>query len=112
MTAKGLPRFSALLKRTGAPKPVQRHFGEAVKFAAPGAREGADLLSELTTPPTIKIPPTPAPAPTPTSIGDDALQKDRARRRQRINAAGRGGTILTGGSVLGGSQTGSSILGG
>ena len=105
MTARGLPKTSGLAKAIGVRDKASLKFLD--KFDVAG-----QLPHRLTAPEPLKIPPTPAPAPTPTSIGDDALQKDRARRRQRINAAGRGGTILTGGSVLGGSQTGSSILGG
>ena len=106
MTAGGLPTFKKIGKRAGAGKDIVRSF----EILSPLETEGADLLSELTTPPEVKIPPTPAPAPTPTSLDESVLQKERARRRQRINAAGRQGTILTGGSVLGG--TSSSRLGG
>ena len=39
-------------------------------------------------------------APTPREIDEDVRQKDQAKRRQRIAAAGRGGTILTSGQGL------------
>lgn len=46
-------------------------------------------------------PPTPiAPVPTPRQLDEDVKLKDQARRRQRIAAAGRGGTILTEGQSL------------
>ncbi len=40
------------------------------------------------------------PVPTPRQLDEDVRQKDRARRRQRIAQAGRGGTILTQGQPL------------
>ena len=48
----------------------------------------------------IAPPPTPPPAPTPVELSSDVAQKDRDRRRQKIAAAGRGGTILTQGQTL------------
>ncbi len=45
------------------------------------------------------IPPTPV-APTPRELDEEVRQKDQAKRRQRIAAAGRGGTILTQGQPL------------
>ncbi len=45
------------------------------------------------------IPPV-AVAPTPRALDEEVRQKDQARRRQRIAAAGRGGTILTQGQPL------------
>ena len=54
------------------------------------------------------IPPTPV-APTPRQVDEDVKLKDQARRRQRIAAAGRGGTILTQGQALGSGNA--SILG-
>ena len=106
----GLPRFKKIGSTVGLSKGTTGFVG---KFIDPLARIGADVLSDVTTPARVKIPPTPSPAPTPTLLDEDALQKERARRRQRINAAGRQGTILTGGSVLGSpAQTGSSLLGG
>ncbi len=39
-------------------------------------------------------------APTPRALDEEVKQKDQARRRQRIAAAGRGGTILTEGQPL------------
>ncbi len=47
-----------------------------------------------------KLPPTPAPVPTPRELDEEVKIKDAARRRQRIAAAGRGGTILTQGQSL------------
>jgi hypothetical protein len=109
MTTSGLPTFEKIARKVGLGR-------DAIQFSekwTPAEVEGADFLSELTTPPEVKIPPTPAPTPAPTPIDQATLQKERARRRQRINAAGRQGTILTGGSTLGSSsQTGSSLLGG
>ena len=55
-----------------------------------------------------KAPPPLAPAATPRSVDEDVAQKDRDRRRQRVVAAGRAGTILTQGQPLGGTA---SILG-
>ncbi|KKN70119.1 hypothetical protein LCGC14_0434440 [marine sediment metagenome] len=105
----GLPRAKKIQKSVGLGKDV-------VGFSKIGASAevlGADFLADITAPPEVKIPPLPAPAPAPTPLDQATLQKERARRRQRINAAGRQGTILTGGSVLGGpGQTGSSLLGG
>ena len=45
-------------------------------------------------------PPVPDPAPTPVEASGDAEQKARDKRRQRIAAAGRQGTILTSGQSL------------
>lgn len=106
MTAGGLPTFQKILKKAGLGSDVYK----IAKWIDPAAAYGADILSDITTPPEVKIPPTPAPVAAPTPLDEATLQKERARRRQRINAAGRQGTILTGGSVLGG--TGSSLLGG
>ncbi len=106
MTAGGLPTFEKIGRKAGAGRDVIQFLQ---KFS-PAEAMGADILSDITTPPEVKIPPTPAPAPAPTPLDEATLQKERARRRQRINAAGRQGTILTGGSTLGG--TGSSLLGG
>ncbi len=47
-----------------------------------------------------KAPKAPAPVSTPRQLDEEVLQKDRDRRRQRIAAAGRGGTILTQGQPL------------
>ena len=47
-----------------------------------------------------KPPPTPAPPPTAQVVDEEARAKERDKRRQRIAAAGRGGTILTGGQSL------------
>jgi len=55
-----------------------------------------------------KIPPKPAAAPTHQPLDEEALQKDRDRRRQLLAAAGRGGTILTGGGL--GTSTGQQTL--
>ena len=52
-----------------------------------------------------KPPPVPAPVPTPRELDEEVKQKDSARRRQRIAAAGRGGTILTQGQPLTGNAT-------
>ena len=52
-----------------------------------------------------KAPKSTSPAATVRSIDEDVKQKDRDRRRQRIAAAGRGGTILTEGQPLGQSAT-------
>ncbi len=53
--------------------------------------------------------PTPtAPAPTPQAVDEEATAKERDKRRQRIAAAGRGGTILTQGRPLG--QSGSATI--
>ena len=48
-----------------------------------------------------------APVPTPVGLDDEVKQRDQDKRRQRIAAAGRGGTILTAGQGLaqGGSAT-------
>ena len=48
-----------------------------------------------------KAPAPQAVAPTPRQIDEEVKFKDEARRRQRIAAAGRGGTILTQGQPLG-----------
>ena len=40
-----------------------------------------------------------APTPTPRELDEEVKRKDEARRRQRIAAAGRGGTILKKGSL-------------
>ena len=53
--------------------------------------------------------PPPAPTPMPGKIDEKARQKDQDKRRQRIVAAGRQGTILTEGQTL--SSGSSSILG-
>ena len=45
------------------------------------------------------IPPTPPPAPTPVMVDEEVLQKQRAKRKQRLQAAGRSGTILTAGGL-------------
>ncbi len=56
-----------------------------------------------------KIPaPTPA-APTPEPLDEVTIQKQRSKRRQRLAAAGRAGTILTEGG-FGVSDTGKSTL--
>ncbi len=47
-----------------------------------------------------KAPPPIAQAPTPRQIDEEVRIKDNARRKQRIAAAGRGGTILTSGQSL------------
>jgi len=57
-----------------------------------------------------KAPPIPDPTPTVREVDEDVKQKDQARRRQRIAAAGRGGTILTQGAPLAGTQS-ASLLG-
>lgn len=44
-------------------------------------------------------PPPPPPAPTPVQVDEEILQKQRAKRRQRLQAAGRAGTILTAGGL-------------
>ncbi len=51
-----------------------------------------------------KPPPPPAPAPRPQEINEDIKLKDQARRRQRIKAGGREGTILTQGQSLASGQ--------
>lgn len=61
---------------------------------------GLGLFSK---PKKTRIPPRPVPSPTPEPLDEEAIRKDRERRRQRMNAAGRAGTILTEGG-LGGSQ--------
>jgi hypothetical protein len=43
----------------------------------------------------VRIPPSPPPSPTPTQLDEEFQSKERAKRRQRITAAGRAGTILT-----------------
>ena len=48
----------------------------------------------------VKAPAPTAPAPTPTEIDEDVRRRDMDRRRQRIAAAGRQGTILTQGQSL------------
>lgn len=53
------------------------------------------------------IPTKPDPKPTPVTLDAETLEKERAKRMQRLRAAGRGGTILTEG--LGGEGT---LLGG
>lgn len=60
-----------------------------------------------------KMPPPAAPTPSPVPLDVETLEKDRARRRQRLQKFGRAGTILTSG--LGGSDSGQSkgtLLGG
>jgi len=52
-----------------------------------------------------KTPPAPAPTPTPRGVDDEVEQKARDKRRQRIQAAGRAGTILTDTSQGLGSQS-------
>jgi hypothetical protein len=52
-----------------------------------------------------KAPPPPDPAPTPVQLDEDVKRKEQDRRRQRIAAAGRSGTILTGAQPLTGSAT-------
>lgn len=59
----------------------------------------------------VKAPPPTAPAPTPRQIDEEILQRERDRRRQRIVAAGRRGTILTMGQPLGQTQNMPSLLG-
>ena len=59
-------------------------------------------------PKTVKPPAPVAPAATPVQIDEDVKRKDQDRRRQRISAAGRGGTILTQGQSL---SSGGTILG-
>ena len=51
----------------------------------------------------------PSPPPTPVTLDEEVLQKERARRRQRLAASGRAGTILTEGG-LGTSNTGKQTL--
>ena len=53
--------------------------------------------------PADEAPPTPAPRPG--SVGTETTQKDRDKRRQRVMAAGRQGTILTQGLPLTGNST-------
>ena len=50
-----------------------------------------------------------APIPQPVALDDNVKQADRDRRRAKIAAAGRGGTILTQGQTL--SSGNSSLLG-
>lgn len=52
-----------------------------------------------------KAPPPIAIAPTPRALDEEVTQRDRDRRRQRLAAAGRGGTILTQGQPLTGQAT-------
>ena len=47
-----------------------------------------------------KVPAPVAVVPTPRELDEDVKLKDQARRRQRVAAAGRGGTILTQGQGL------------
>ena len=56
-----------------------------------------------------KAPKPAAPVPQPVALDDDVRQKDQDRRRAKIAAAGRGGTILTKGQTL--SSGNSSLLG-
>jgi len=56
-------------------------------------------------PKVAKPPPPAAPTPTVRQIDEDVKQRDRDRRRQRIVAAGRRGTILTQGQPLGQTAT-------
>lgn len=56
-----------------------------------------------------KAPKPVSPAPTPQTLDEDVRRREQDRRRQRIAAAGRGGTILTEGQGLASGQ--SSILG-
>lgn len=46
-----------------------------------------------------------SPAPTPASVDEDVQRREMDRRRQRIVAAGRQGTILTQGQPLTGNAT-------
>ena len=62
-----------------------------------------------TIPPAVEPPALAPPAPTPEMLDDEALQKQRARRRQKLAARGRAGTILTEGG-LGEPNTGKSTL--
>ena len=60
-----------------------------------------------------KMPPAPPPAPTPEPLDDEALQKERAQRRQRLKSSGRAGTILTEGGLGGEPNIGrQTLLGG
>ena len=59
----------------------------------------------------VKAPPPVAPTPTPKQLDEDILRKDADRRRQMINSAGRGGTILTQGQPLTKGSGGATILG-
>ena len=66
-------------------RPILRFFGGASKPKAPAPI---------------------APIPTPRQLDEDVRMKDEARRKQRIAAAGRGGTILnTGLSLSSGNAT-------
>ena len=56
-----------------------------------------------------KAPKPAAPIPQPVALDDQVQQKDRDRRRAKIAAAGRGGTILTQGQSL--SSRGSTLGG-
>ena len=55
-----------------------------------------------------KAPKPMAPVPTPVELDSEVARRDQDRRRARIAAAGRGGTILTQGQGL--AQGGSSTL--
>ena len=55
----------------------------------------------FSSPKKAKAPAPQAPVPTPREVDEDVRNKDMARRRQRIAAAGRAGTILTQGQSLG-----------
>lgn len=57
-----------------------------------------------------KAPPIPDPTPTVRMVDEEIKQRDQDRRRQRISAAGRAGTILTQGAPLAGNQS-ASLLG-
>jgi hypothetical protein len=62
----------------------------------------------------VVLPKRPDPVPTPVQLDEEVLQKERARRRQRLRQLGRAGTILTEGG-LGGADTASqkgTLLGG
>lgn len=60
-------------------------------------------------PPATPIAALPPPPPVPELLDEDVIQKERARRRQKLAARGRAGTILTEGG-LGSAQTGKATL--
>lgn len=49
-----------------------------------------------------QMPPAQDPVPSPVPLDVEVLEKQRARRRQRLRSAGRQGTILTQGGLGGG----------
>lgn len=69
---------------------------------------GGGRAKKPSIPPAPLPPPKPSPVPTPVLLDEEVLQKQKAKRRQRIMARGRAGTILTEGGL--GAETGKATL--